>query len=679
MRVKIDKLKYLGIGLVAVAIAAVPFILQKPAGAQQSAFHDFVDLNSVIDSDYAYGKMYYTENTKITVKKTGDLPPDSERASRGTTELGPMQDKYYFVRKNQDVIVLVEDSTAVDKYGNPVDVIISVKNYQVWDSYAGDSDAPFADVALASSVCGTDQALPTNQQCIDNSMPLGAPGDPIIIWTDIFYGSIDVSYQYIKKGTYNNGTGQPAGIDKIAYAMGDFDVPNNPATPEYSGEALEGNEGISLSFTPINDKTDFYYQKNDPAEGTKLEEYENGIAVTQRAEGASFNGIHYTNSLVGLVSNMENSTYSYRFSATGAGIFFFIGSPVAYDMPAPLKSTTCDDFAGILGCSANTAKPGDAIYYGIEQYVPENHSNEVDIMSFMSLWSTYPNIKEKHNLVELVITDEIDANLTFDEDYGVHITADNEDVSDKFIVLVDGSRIEVEAKPDALANDDFYGKKYSIIFKTVLGKTVATTNIQNFAKTAYSNFGIPTPKSKTSNEVDTTVVHTLTIKHVDELTGENLEEPHKENYVHGETYKTTPIADEDLPAKYQLTIRPENAEGKIVRDTEVIYTYNRFHTVTVKHLSKVNKTEIADPEKITVAHGAEYETSALKNPPEGYRLSIAPKNAKGKISDDVEVIYYYDIPELPKTLDIDIVPILLTLASTAAITGGLFYVVTRRR
>ena len=78
-------------------------------------------------------------------------------------------------------------------------------------------------------------------------------------------------------------------------------------------------------------------------------------------------------------------------------------------------------------------------------------------------------------------------------------------------------------------------------------------------------------------------------------------------------------------------------------------------------------------------HNDEYETEAADDLPEGYVLVETPENATGIVDDDIEVIYVYDIPPAPKTLDSDPAPFAFLFAGIGSFVAGSVFFLTRRR
>ena len=104
-----------------------------------------------------------------------------------------------------------------------------------------------------------------------------------------------------------------------------------------------------------------------------------------------------------------------------------------------------------------------------------------------------------------------------------------------------------------------------------------------------------------------------------------------------------------------------------------------YHTVTTRHIAKSTGEEIAETVVKDYVHNDEYETEVAENLPEGYILVGTPENASGIVDDDIEVIYVYDIPPAPKTLDSDPAPFAFAFTGLGALIAGAVFFLTRRR
>ena len=674
------KLRAIGIGLVIAAVSVTPFLIpHHEASAEDSAYYNWDKLGT-LEEQFAYAKIYRTEDTVITPKKY-----DSTRGSTNADE--PDATEYVVSTTNGQVVFLLENTTAVDAYGNKVDVILRMDHLVTWSG----ATRPHAYLYFRTRICGTNVAITSdniNSLCPngynDRQKPLGV-GDPIMFWVNANGANVDFSVEFIKKGSYNEETtkGTPVpSIDRLSFATLDYDVKGGDDFPR---QLFGGDEGISFyeGLNPASTKTTFYYQKTGQDPNLKLKTANNGIAIGTNNVGNKFNGVYYSNSAIGVVTGMQDSKYSFRYSAKMAGITVFFGSPIKYDTPAPKKyivasdKTRCDK----SDCSSNSVTTGEKFNYVIAQDIPDQYSTDVDILTFMSLWSKYPNIARDHFYTNFSITDTIDNNLTPAALAQIKIyNSKNEDATDMFTITLNGNTIQATAKEEVLTTAAFYATTFRIVVPVTVKNIVTKGMLNNTATTTYKQTGDPEDTSKDSNPVDTEVYHTLTINHISTITGKPLVDPTTETYPHGAEYETTAL--KDLPKGYKISDRfplPANAKGTIIKDETVTYYYDLLYTVTTKHISKQTGEEIADPTTEEYPYQSEYITEAASKLPEGYVLAETPDNASGIVTDDIEVIYVYDIPPAPKTLDSDPAPFAFAFAGIGAFVTGAVFFLTRRR
>ena len=674
------KLRAIGIGLAIAAVSVTPFLIpHHEVIAEDSQYLNWDQLGA-LDEQYAYAKIYRTADTVITPKKF-----DSTRGSTNIDE--PDATEYVVSTTDGQVVFLLENTTAVDAYGNKVDVIFRLHNLKKWSGASG----AHAYLYFRTRICGTSVAITSsniNSLCPngynDKQQPLGV-GDPIMFWVNANYSNVDFTVEYIKKGSYNEETteGTPVpSIDRLSFASFDYDVKGGD---DYPKQLFAGDEGISFyeGQNPASTKTTFYYQKTNQDSNLKLKTGNNGIAISTNNVGNKFNGIYYSNSAIGVVTGMENSKYSFRYSAKMAGITVFYGSPIKYDTPAPKKYIVADNktICEQGNCASNTVRPGDKFNYVISQDVPNQYSTDVDILTFMSLWSKYPNIARDHFYTSFVISDTIDENLTPASAASVKVyNSANQDVTDMFTITVDGNSIQAVAKEEVLTTQAFYATTFRIVVPVTVKKTVTKGALRNTATTTYKQTGDPEDTTKDSNPVNTEVYHTLTVNHISTATGKPLADPTTESYPHGAEYETAAL--EKLPKGYKISKKfplPANAKGTIIKDETVTYYYDLYYTVTTKHVSKQTGEEIADPTTEEYQYKADYMTEVASKLPEGYVLAETPDNASGIVTGDIEVIYVYDIPPAPKTLDSDPAPFAFAFAGIGAFVAGAIFFLTRRR
>lgn len=676
---KIRKLRAFGIGLAAAAVAITPFLApQHNAGAEDSSYYNWNQLGT-LDEQYAYAKVYRTDDTVITAKEYG-----YSRASTNADE--PTATEYVIDSASEQIVFLLENTTAVDAHGNKVDVILRMDNLRTWKS------GGLAYLYFRKHICGTSETITSSNVStlcsgdnVENEKTLGS-GDPIMFWVNADYADVNFSIEFIQKGSYDDATtkGTPvSSIDRLSYATFDYDV-KNTHSPSYTSELFSGDEGISLNggINPSTTKTNFYYQKTDQSSSLKLKEGNDGIAISVNSVGNSYNGIYYSNSAIGIVTGMQDGKYTFRYSASHAGITAFFGSPIKYDTPAPKKyivesgKTACDK----ADCSANIAEVSDRFNYVISQTIPDQYSSDVDILTFMSLWSKYPNIPRDHFYTSFSISDTIDSNLTPTTASRIKVyNSANQDVTDLFTVSISNNTLQVTAKSTTLRSTAFYANTFRIVVPVTVNSVVTSANLRNVATTSFQQTGDSEITSKPSGPVTTEVVHNVTVNHISTATGENLADPTVTTYPHQAEYETSALT--TLPKGYKLSKKlplPANAKGVLLKDEVVNYYYDLYYTVTTKHISKTGE-ELADPVIEEYVYKDDYITEASKDIPSGYVLVEMPKNATGIVDDDIEVIYIYDLAPTPKTFDAGFAPFAFAFTGIGAFIAGSIIFLTRRR
>ncbi len=544
---------------VAVALAAIlQFALGSSVSAAAPVYKDYSELEPVISEDGASTRLYFTEDTRFTIK---------QMANDEDAETSVTMDKMYIVRPGREMIVLIENTTARDKDGNPIDVIFRLNNAHSYTDVIMNGEpttvANYFGVQFSSTTCGYDGVSEMIEQASCRYTTLG-PGDPIVFWLDANYSYGDLTVEYIKKGSYNNSTkrGTPAGITKITYMTYDYDVPL-PGGVSTNSALFGGNEGIATLDGPSQVVN--YYNKNVSATDTHFIERDNGLAVTSMGanHSGSFNGIYWGGSCFSVASNLQNSSHTVRYSATTAGVAMIIGSPVAVDTPAPKKFVEEDKVE-------NHVNVGVDFDYSIEQVVPELYSSENDVLAFASLYGKYPNMKTNHNYTRFEIGDTLNESLVLPDASRVKVYREGVDVTNEFDITISGQNLLVKAKNTALLSNDFYGGNLKIVLPVKVRENFTDAIFTNAATTTYQYTGI-TVRNKQSNPVTTYVYHKLTTRYIDKDTGKPIADPVEADYPHNYEYTTKPLA--TIPEGYTLVETPSNASGTLDGNTVVTYYY----------------------------------------------------------------------------------------------------------
>ena len=618
----------------AIASAAIPFFgAANVNAASQVSYKDFSQLNTRLNGSYAYSKIYWTDDTTITVVKAagsatlGEVTRVSDHTDR----------RYAYIKNGESLTLLIENSTAVDQQGQKVDVLYKVSDTNQWiDGNDGQGNPKsYSSLTLDHAVYGS-PASTRPQDDVRELLELNA-GDPIVAWNETRYSDSLFTVQFCKKGTYVASTDSctPAGIYDVSSAHWDFDVPNpnreGDQITTYADKFLKGNEGIA----PESGNTTIYYDKNAKGAGVSLIAGDGAFSV-DGISGIDFNGIYYANSIFTTTNSLTNSSWEYRYGGTSCAAAFIFGSAVPYDMPKPSKSV-----------NKTTARKGDSVTFKIRQEVPNNYSAEADTTAFMSLWSNYSQISRSKLYTDFKITDTFDENLILPSvDKIMIVNENNVDVTSNFTIVVADNKIT--ATPKTVSGINFYGHIYTVTVPTTVKAPVTISPIVNLANTVYTPEGGETI-TLVSNLTEVKIQHTVTVRYIDDETEEEIADSYRQDYDHGTHYDTD--ESDDIPDHYTLVETPQNASGVVNDDITVIYRYNHPYTVTVCWVDDETGEELAECTEQEYGKGDEYTTSPLEKDPKDYHLVGTPDNENVFLNDNVDVVYRYRKIKNPKTAD----------------------------
>ena len=650
----------------ALALLATPVMIAPSASAAASVtYKDFSQLTGNLDNNYAYSKIYWTDNTTITIAKAAGTS-----APAGTVYDVDSEDVEFFnMRQGETFTLLIENSTASNAKGEKLDVLYKVNDIRGWEQGDNDDGTPksSAGMQLWHHIEGTNSVdhPETGTEGV-TSTHLGS-GDPIFFWTNINHADALFTVQFCKKGTYNAASDSctaDTSIKNVSSTFFDFDILYTGSTPAYLERPFASNEGI---FFEDSSHTIYYNRDNaDRVTNMTAQIGNNGYAINT-INNYYYNGIFYGNSFFVTSTNLPNGTFSYRQTGIGWGVGAIFGSVLPYQMKKPVKTV-----------DKTSARAGENVTYTIEQEVPNNATTTPDTVTFMSLHSNYDNIPEFRNYTSLTITDTFDRNLTVPT--ANEITIKDETGADKtslFTVNVSGQKVDATATSSALDSKDFYGHIYTMVVKTTVKNPVNISPINNLARTTYTPNG-GTLNTLESDPIQTKIMHTVITKYVDNETGREIAPSTSRDYEHGKSYNTTAASEDDLPERYILKETPSNASGTVESDIVVIYRYNPIHTITTRHIDDETGEPIADPTTEEYALGDKYETSPLEQLPHSYSLSGRPNNASGIVDGDVEVIYRYKKVKNPNTID-NIAKCLGGFVIVGVTLPGLTFAIKRRR
>ncbi len=645
------------------------------SAATTVSYAGFNSLNrNTLNNAYSYSKVYYTENTKITNMKVGA----GGEANASITTSGTDRLVSGSIRPGETYTALIENSSATDSEGNPVDVLYKVSDVHYWTDEVDEEGKPKSNsyVSFHREIYGSGaEAHPENDSQSKNTTHAG---DPIIAWINAARADSVFTIEFCKKGTYTLSSDSctiATDVANVSSAMWDFDVPNNMRRKDGSGNDIVNGDGW-YDYTEDGDKffhgneailptkgANTIYMNNDKTtDGTVVSTEQDGFSIKD-INSADFNGIWFGNSIMVTATGVGGS-WSYRYSGRGCGIGFVFGSAVPYEMPKPKKTV-----------DKTTARIGDVVTYRISQEVPNNYSTEADIVTFMSLWSNYSAIPQNRGYSALKITDSFDSGLILPSEGDIRITnEEGTDVTANFAIAINDHNVEAVANNiDSL---DFYGHTYTMVVRTTVGETISGSPVQNLAQTIYTPVGGENT-TLPSDPVETKIYHTVKAKYINDETGEEIADPTSQEYEHGAPYTTR--ESDDIPEKFKLIEIPKDASGTADKDYTIIYRYVPPKKVDTRYIDDETGEPISDPVSEQYPQGDPYETNPLQKVPKGYQLIAIPKNAKGTVGNkDIEVIYRYRKIKNPKTLD-TATTAFIGVAIAGILSSGLFFGIKRRR
>ena len=659
----------------AAAFVASPILgVTNASAAATVTYKDFNTLNrNTLNNVFSYSKIYYTDSTVITSVKVGAADTVNQSITTSSTN-----NLAGHLSQGETYTALIENSTAKDPAGNPLDVLYKVSDVHFWTDAVDGEGNPIskASISFNKDVYGSSsETRPEEQQ---EAATLIHAGDPIVSWINTTRADALFTIEFCKKGTYSASTDKctiATDMTSVSSAMWDFDVPNRMRAQDSNGDYIVNSDGW-YEYTEDGDKyfhgdegvaptvgsNTIYLNQSKLYDGLDMQTEQNGYSVKDiNGAGANFNGIWFGNSIMATSINLSGS-WSFRYSGRGVGFIF--GSIVPYAMPKPKKTV-----------NKAQAKVGDVVTYRITQEVPDNYSSEADIVTFMSHWSNYSAIPENKGYSALKITDNLDNSLALPAANTIKIVNEkNNDVTSQFTIAIDGQKLTATAKN--ASNFDFYGHTYTIIVNATVKTAITGSPVQNLAQTSYTPVG-GGETTLPSDPVETKIYHTVVVKYINDETEEEIADPTSEDYEHGEQYDTD--ESEDIPEKFVLIKIPDNASGTVDHDIEVIYRYLPPKKVTTRYIDDETGKPISDPIDDEYPQGDDYETTPLPDDPDGYKLVKTPDNAKGVVGNkDIEVIYRYRKVKNPNTADISMKTFVGAIIASV-MGGGLFFGLKRRR
>lgn len=664
--------------------------------ASDTKYYDWSDINSgvlkngIINSDYSYSTIFFTEQTTFEFLNTIGMNVQYTSPAEGSD-----------IKINLPTITNLTDgeelvfkitNCAVNKDGKILDVIIKINNINTWT----DDGNVYLNISPYVSLLNSQNAPVAQGE--DYRIPIKI-GDPINFELYATKADCEFSITYYEHDTYNSSTNTGT-LGNINYINGFYyDIDVLSIGQQFSQQLFNGNEGI----IPTIGTSQIYYNKNkikieNSQTATILKEVENGIAISSGLGYAgSPNGIWFATSMF-MATETPNSTLKIKYGGQGCGLNYLFASPYPYPISPPIKKVTKKEIT-----------KNETINYEIEQIIPNNYYGSV--MDFSEIYQTLHN---STHFSSLKINDTLDQNLLLSnskEDIKIY-NIDNNDVTNYFDISIgENNTINFVAKNDYFSKQNFYNNKYKLVIPVKLkNDNISKVIIPNKASTTSKIGTNLQEETMDSNEVEVKVYYTIKVKHIDEYTKEVLKEETikkylNENYITnngifenydysrsegqtsgtisnnitinyyykrksnlkvnhylidgkttlykstnnelywGDNYSTEKISINNYSYSKQTGHAPI---GKVEQDNiEINYFYQRkTATLIVKHLEKNTNKELASQQVETKKYGEKYETTLSSKVAQNYELHSKTNNFTGTVStDQIEVIYYYQLKD----------------------------------
>lgn len=284
------------------------------AASPSTVYKDWSDIN-MLEADYSYSTLFYSENTEVKiVKNTGKATwnePDANRYIR--TPIIDLDDG--------DEVILLVTNCAVDKNGKLSDVVVKVNKVNWWGNVEKDL---VIRISMGPIRYNNSQLNPTpGTHDYERKVE---EGEVIKFSLEAAYSDCIFTMKYYLAGTYkyNNSTGAesgtPANISSVNNFIYDLDVVSKNDSEDYF---LGGREGLK----PMVGNSEIYYNKNNYRPNNKyakLVEIDGGIACQDRE--VNTNGVWYQTSAFVATKDITNSSYSFRYGGTSCRywILFYV-------------------------------------------------------------------------------------------------------------------------------------------------------------------------------------------------------------------------------------------------------------------------------------------------------------------------------------------------------------------
>ncbi len=525
MKKKFLKISLITIFLVSLIGIVLLFVPVNSATINPRDWSQMEEDASNINASYSYSTIFlsgdknsptkfiiYKQNDK-TVEKTYDFDTIKNKENY-TFDITP--------DKSSNALIMRITNCAVNANGEMLDVVINIHNVKAFTGHSDDGKVQFRIDDAYSTVNQKNPAEETKGHSVTQKTPLMF----VLLAT---YAQADFTMTYYKAGTYNqnNNSGTLGGVNNINGFYYDIDV---VADTPIDDAPFNGNEGIM----PKGAST-IYYEENDKNANAnyahELRAENGGIYIFKNSEN-NVNAIYYESSAL-ILTETNNSTFTFTYSGTNCGINYMYASPYPFQISNPSKSRSIGEI---------NAGETPQFEYKISQYIPNNFYG-----SLFGFGQVYDELYETTKYKSVIIKDTINNNLSIDNSREITIVDETGDATAKeyFTVETNGNTITATAKANVLQNDPgFYAHTYTITVPVIAKADISSIDQICNKATTTSVLQKKSNDIKTESNTDNVCVdvrYSLTVNYYEKNTTtrvDGLEPDIMRNLEYAHSYRT---------------------------------------------------------------------------------------------------------------------------------------------
>lgn len=646
------KKKFLKISLIAVFLVSLLgiILLFVPANSATIISRDWSDMDedaAKINASYSYSTIFLSGDTNNPTKFI--IYKQNDKTATKTYDFDTIKNKEKYTfditpdDESSNALIMRITNCAVNAAGEMLDVVINIHNVMAFTGHSADGKVQFR----------IDDGYNTANQ----NNPAETSGHKVTSKTPLMFvlmasnAQADFTMTYYKAGTYTynsaGGTGELGNIENINGFYYDIDV---VADSPIDDAPFKGNEGIK----PQSSST-IYYEKNEQNKNAdyahELDVADGGIRIVKKTGTINVQAVYYESSAL-ILSEANNSSFTFTYSGTNCGINYMYASPYPFQISNPSKSASISEIQ-----SGETPK----FNYTISQYIPNNFYG-----SLFGFGEVYSKLYKTTKYKSVVIEDTIDSKFSIDSSRKITIVDESgASAMNYFTVGTSGNTVTATAKSSTLQNNpDFYSHTYKITVPVVANADISGVyEVCNQATTTSvlqkENEDVSTTDD--TNDVCVKIRYTLTVNYYEKGTNTRVDGLQPDITSNLE-YNATPDTDYkkvDTTTKWQISSAETDAgvgeykedptshvitDVNIKKNTTVNYYFEKHkYNLTVKYLEEGTNNTVADQDgPTTYAYGDDYNTSPAKGENVEWEYTGHYEGVpNGTITGDTVVTYYF--------------------------------------